>query len=64
MDPLRADDIARATRLTPSDALAQALELMDAGLALQRERLRQLHTTATADELAQLMKRWLRDENV
>ncbi len=36
MDPLRADDIARAKQLSPSDKLLLALRMMDEGLKLQR----------------------------
>jgi hypothetical protein len=59
VDPLKADDIARA-RLTPAaEKLLQALDLMATGIALQRENLRRRHPEETDAEIDARLQRWL-----
>ena len=63
MDPLRADDLARARATPPDEKLRQALELMRVGFALKRVGLRQRFPHATDEELEAQFQRWLsRDE--
>ena len=59
LDPLRRDDIARA-RATPLEERArQALELMEAGLHMQRASLRQRFPEAPGDEIERRLRLWL-----
>lgn len=45
----------------PGARLAAALELADAGIALQRQNLRRRHPTADDDEIDRLLQAWLED---
>lgn len=61
MDALRRADI-DAARNTPLDVkLAQAIELMELGIALKRKQLQARSPTATAAEIDALLARWLEE---
>lgn len=63
MDALAKDDIERSRATRPEVKLAQALDMMEAGLRLQRSRLAHEHRGASVEELERLFEQWLaRDE--
>lgn len=59
MDALRQSDIAIAQETTPSEKLAQALELMEAGIRLKRSALQNAHPAASQTEIEERLERWL-----
>ncbi|MBC8071315.1 MAG: hypothetical protein IAG13_23520 [Deltaproteobacteria bacterium] len=59
MDPLRADDIARARAASPAQKLMQALEMMGTGFELKRASLRTRFPLATEEEIADMFSKWL-----
>ncbi len=59
MDRLLENSIELARMQTPGERLAQALELMDWGIRLQRERLREKHPQASEEELEHMLHAWL-----
>ena len=63
MDPLLESDIELARQKTPGEKLAEALELMDWGIAMQRQRLRAERPGASEEEIDRELRAWLlRDE--
>jgi hypothetical protein len=52
-------DLLVAREATPGEKLAQALELMEAGLRLKRDLLRNAHPDASDAELELEFERWL-----
>lgn len=59
MDALRRDDIERARGTEPGEKLRQALELMEAGIELQRRKLRATHPTASEEEIRARLLAWM-----
>ena len=62
MDALEADDLESARQLSPAQKLAQALEMMSAGIRLKRSALRQRHPDAQELEIDRLLTAWLTDD--
>ena len=62
MDPLTAHDIEVSRGASPSEKLAQALELMDTGLRLKRAALQRAHPDASEREIDEAFERWLLDD--
>ena len=58
-DPLRENDVEVSRAQAPAQKLAQALDMMEAGLRLKRAALAHSHQQASAQQLDELMKRWL-----
>jgi hypothetical protein len=58
-DPLVDHDIETNRRDSPEKKLAQALDLMEAGIRLKRAALAHVRKDATQQELDVLMTRWL-----
>ena len=61
MDALEADDLESARDLSPGQKLAQALEMMSAGIRLKRSTLQRLHPAAHEIEIDRLLTAWLTD---
>jgi hypothetical protein len=59
VDALREHDLGAARETPPEEKLRQALDLMQAGLALEREKLSRALPSATAEELEQAFEAWL-----
>lgn len=59
VDVLERDDIARSHATPPEVKLAQTLEMMAAGLRLQREKLAREHPGATDEEIERMFRVWL-----
>ncbi len=59
MDRLFDDDIERSQTTDPTDKLAQALEMMAAGINLKRVALRTAAPDATESEIDAELERWL-----
>jgi hypothetical protein len=59
MDALEQNDIEVSRRTPPAEKLAQALELMAAGIRLKRAALRTAHPNASEAEIDAAMERWL-----
>lgn len=59
MDRLRADDIERARATPPAEKLAQALELMGAGIAMKRAKLRTDDPEAAEEVIEARLRAWL-----
>jgi len=59
VDALRRDDLERARRTDPGEKLRQALELMGAGIEMQRRKLRASHPNASDDEIRALLLAWM-----
>ena len=59
LDPLRKDDIARARRTPLEERAKQVLELMEAGLCMQRASLRGRFPAAPGDEIERRLRLWL-----
>lgn len=59
MDPLRADDIARARATPPEVKLAQGLDMMATGIRLKRAALRHRFPDESEDRIDERMRRWL-----
>jgi hypothetical protein len=60
VDALERDDIERSRRTPPEVKLAQALEMMAAGLRLQRVKLEREHPDANPEEIERMFTAWLR----
>jgi hypothetical protein len=59
VDALRRDDLRTARETVPAEKLRQAVDMMQAGLKLQREKLRRQLPNATSEELEQAFEAWL-----
>jgi len=59
MDPLLASDRELARQVTPAEKLAQALEMMTAGIRLKRAALRRQFPMASDTEIADMLTAWL-----
>jgi Rv0078B-related antitoxin len=59
VDPLLESSIQLAQQKTPGEKLAEALELMDWGIAMQRQRLRAERPGASEDEIEFALEAWL-----
>ncbi|MEO5727058.1 MAG: hypothetical protein ABI134_23365 [Byssovorax sp.] len=59
MDQLRHDDLDRARRTPVEERARQTLEMMAAGIRLQRVALRSRHSKATEEEIEQRLRAWL-----
>jgi hypothetical protein len=59
VDALDADDLAQARELMPATKLAQALDMMQAGIRLKRASLRQQDPTADETEIERRLTDWL-----
>jgi len=59
MDPFVEDDIEAARRTPPGEKLAQALELMEAGIRLKRASLSRTRPQATEREIDEALEHWL-----
>ena len=59
MDRLLADDIERSQKADPAEKLAQALDLMAAGVRLKRAALRAAQPGASESEINAQLERWL-----
>ena len=59
VDALRQDDLLTARETVPAEKLRQAVDMMQAGLKLQREKLRRQLPNATSEELEQAFEAWL-----
>jgi hypothetical protein len=59
VDPLLENDLEVARRTPPAEKLAQAIELMEAGLRLKREVLKRALPDASESELDVAFERWL-----
>ena len=60
---MRADDVARARRTPERERLAQALDLMKAGIVLKRSALRVLHPEESDKEIESRLTLWLRGDD-
>jgi len=61
MDALEADDLESARELSPAQKLAQALEMMSAGIRMKRAALRRRYPAAQEVEIDRLLTAWLTD---
>ena len=61
MDALEADDLESARELSPAQKLAQALEMMSAGIRMKRSALRRRYPAAQEVEIDRLLTAWLTD---
>lgn len=61
MDEVRQHDLQDARDTPPARKLQQALDMMRAGLALQRDKLRRALPEATPEELDRAFEAWLLD---
>lgn len=59
MDALLANDREVAVQTSPSEKLAQALEMMRTGIRLKRSALRQQFPAASELEIDGMLKAWL-----
>jgi hypothetical protein len=59
MDALREHDVESSRRTEPAEKLAQALELMTAGIRLKRLALRTASPDADEEALDRAVERWL-----
>lgn len=59
VDPLLESSIALAAAKSPAEKLAEALELMDWGIRLHRDRLRARHPSATDEEIEHMLAAWI-----
>jgi hypothetical protein len=59
MDPLLASDRELARQASPAEKLAQALEMMTAGIRLKRSVLRHRFPAASEAEIANMLAAWL-----
>ena len=59
MDALRRDEVERARATPVAEKLAQALEMMSAGIRLKRTALRTRCPDASDDELERRLREWL-----
>jgi hypothetical protein len=59
MDRLLQNSIELAREQSPGEKLAQALELMDWGIRLQRTRLRADHPRASEEDIERMLTAWL-----
>jgi hypothetical protein len=62
VDPLTAHDVEVSRGASPSEKLAQALELMEAGLRLKRAALQRANPDATERDIDEAFERWLLDD--
>jgi hypothetical protein len=63
VDPLLAAEREAAAKLTPSEKLVQALELMAAGIRLKRSSFRRRFPTASEEEIDRLVVEWLGEDD-
>ncbi len=61
MDSLRRADIEAARSTSLEEKLAQAIELMELGIALKRDQLRARHAAATPAEVEAMLAQWLEE---
>jgi hypothetical protein len=61
VDALQADDLDSARKLSPAQKLAQALEMMSAGIRMKRSTLRRRYPAAPEMEIDRLLTAWLTD---
>lgn len=59
MDSLQQDDIEMSQRTDPSEKLAQALEMMAAGVRIKRAALKAAEPGASEGEIDAKLERWL-----
>jgi hypothetical protein len=59
MDPLAASDQELADRASPAEKLAQALDMMRAGIRLKRSALRHRFPAASETEIENMVRAWL-----
>jgi hypothetical protein len=59
MDPLLASDRELAERTSPAEKLAQALEMMKAGIRLKRSALRHQFPASSETEIEDMLMAWL-----
>ena len=59
VDALRHDDLRAAREIVPAEKLRQAIDVMQAGLKVQREKLRRQLPNATSEELERAFEAWL-----
>jgi len=59
MDPLAASDRELADRASPAEKLAQALDMMRAGIRLKRSALRHRFPAASETEIENMVMAWL-----
>jgi hypothetical protein len=59
VDPLLENDLDVARAASPAEKLAQAIELMEAGLRLKRAALRRALPHASESEIEAAFERWL-----
>jgi Rv0078B-related antitoxin len=59
MDRLLRDDLELSRKTEPAEKLAQALEMMAAGIRLKRSALRDAQPGATESEIDAELERWL-----
>ncbi len=62
MDPMLATDRELADRASPAEKLAQALEMMRAGIRLKRSALRHQFPTASEREIENMLMAWLEQD--
>jgi len=63
MDPLLASDRELAQQVTPAEKLAQALEMMTAGIRLKRTSLRRQFALASDTEIEDMLTAWLMQDD-
>jgi hypothetical protein len=59
MDPMLASDRALAEQASPAEKLAQALEMMRAGIRLKRSALRHHFPAASETDIENMLMAWL-----
>jgi hypothetical protein len=59
MDPLAASDRELADRASPAEKLAQALDMMRAGIRLKRSAMRHRLPAASETEIENMVMAWL-----
>ena len=62
MDALEAHDREQALRLNPAEKLAQALEVMRAGIRIKRSALRRQFPEADEADVDRRLAEWLRSD--
>ena len=59
LDPLIRSDIDLSRNMSPAEKLAQALELMQVGIRLERAALQAKFLDASSDEIEARLEQWL-----